>query len=337
MDSHPRVSVLLPVFNGEAYLIGAIESILSQSYQDFEILVVDDGSTDRTPDLLKQLQSRDSRLRVFTLEHNQGISSALNTGLQHARGELIARLDADDICLPDRFQRQVDYFQSHPEVGLLGGNCTVINAKGRIIAYWFYPTSDLAIRWKMLFHNAFINSTMMFRREVAEGEQFFTIRNLSEDYDFWLALLDRTQAANLPTSLILYRKHDQSLSSTNSRKQRLLTSQISQQALNAFMNPDFVDLAETQELQRLFRDHLIPRRGDPQDQIHRKWEQVYQKFCEIHHLSDPEKEALLRDLSDNPLPLSTRIAFYFSLLIRDPGQLARRAWKRIGRFFVNVI
>ena len=116
----PRISVVMSVHNGEQYLDEAVESILHQTFQDFEFIIVDDGSHDSTPSLLARYQQRDPRIQVHRFEENRGLSSALNLGIRLARGEYIVRMDADDISLPHRFKRQIEYMETHVEVGVCG-------------------------------------------------------------------------------------------------------------------------------------------------------------------------------------------------------------------------
>jgi len=140
MDS-PAISVVMSVFNGQAFLSEAIESILGQTLRDFEFLVVDDGSTDRTAEILAGYASRDGRMRVLRHE-NKGRAVSLNIGMTLATGDYIARMDADDVAMPCRLQEQFAFMQRHPEVGLLGGAVDLIRATGHVIKTAQPPRED---------------------------------------------------------------------------------------------------------------------------------------------------------------------------------------------------
>ena len=112
----PKISVVMPVLNGEKYLAEAIESILNQTFQDFEFIIVDDGSTDQTPEILRSYANKDSRIQIVTNPINRGIGYSRNRGIALSRGEYIANMDADDLCLPERFEKQVRFLDSHPDI-----------------------------------------------------------------------------------------------------------------------------------------------------------------------------------------------------------------------------
>ena len=116
----PLVSVIMPVYNGEKYLAEAIDSILVQTFTDFELLIVDDGSQDNSAEIIRSYVKRDSRIRFFQQEQNEGSANARNRGIANAKGEFIAAMDCDDVSLPERLQKQVDFLESHPEIGALG-------------------------------------------------------------------------------------------------------------------------------------------------------------------------------------------------------------------------
>src|SRR4051812_26679567 len=126
MAASPTVSVLMAVYNGEQYLREAVNSILSQTFKDFEFIIIDDGSTDRSPELLASYARADSRVKLIS-RPNKGLTKSLNEGLHAARGEFVARMDGDDISLPERFERQVSYLREHPEVVLVGSRVEFID------------------------------------------------------------------------------------------------------------------------------------------------------------------------------------------------------------------
>ncbi|WP_284076398.1 glycosyltransferase family 2 protein [Herbaspirillum aquaticum] len=205
IDSRPPlVSVLMPVYNGERYLQPAIRSILGQTMGDFELIVIDDASRDSTPELLAACA--DPRLRVIRHDSNRGIVEALNHGLSYARGQYIARMDADDISHPERLQKQLAFLQHHPEVGLVG---SWIRGFGEVRRKYIhrYPATHDAIRALMLFENAFAHSTVMFRRGLLleHGLGYSERFKYVEDWALWWQISSVSRVANLPEVLLEYR------------------------------------------------------------------------------------------------------------------------------------
>jgi glycosyltransferase involved in cell wall biosynthesis len=214
MINHPPlVSVLMPTYNAERYLSQAIRSILSQTFTDFEFIVVDDGSADQTPTILKIFQSQDTRFEIHYFEKNSGIAAALNKGLSIAQGKYIARMDADDISLPERFSKQVAFMESHPAVGVLGTGATVIDAADRPHQSLVFPLSHLLLQWSMCFYSPMIHPSVMIRRELllSAGGYLPTAAH-AEDYELWGRLSAATQFANLPDRLLLLRKSGSNVS-----------------------------------------------------------------------------------------------------------------------------
>jgi glycosyltransferase involved in cell wall biosynthesis len=218
MDS-PTISVVMSVFNGEPFLREAVESILAQTFRDFELIIIDDGSTDTTPQILVDYAKRDSRVRVFRQE-NVGRAESLNRGLTLARSSLVARIDADDIALSERFQRQLDFLSSHPEVGLLGAAYVRIRADGRTIDTEKPPLDDAQIRQHMARYNPICHSTVMMRKELALAVGGYRKLLLdTDDYDLWLRMSERTKIANLEEPVVRYRIHARQVSVGNSNHQ----------------------------------------------------------------------------------------------------------------------
>ncbi|HWP59933.1 MAG TPA: glycosyltransferase [Candidatus Acidoferrales bacterium] len=218
--AEPKVSVLMPVYNGERYVREALESVLAQSFGDFEFIIVDDGSTDRTDEILEQY--RDPRIVRLRQPANLGIVAALNRGLEAARGELIARHDADDIALPDRLRRQANFMDRHPEVVLLGSAYAVIGEDGAQMHVARPPLADEAIRWQMLFHNSFCHASVMVRKDVlrARALSYDPGCKHAEDYDLWSRVLAFGAGANLEAPLVKHRLHPRQIGSIAAAAQR---------------------------------------------------------------------------------------------------------------------
>ena len=201
------VSVVMPVYNGSKYMRDAIESVLNQTYSNIELIVVNDGSNDCNATHRIAL-SYGNRIRYYAIA-NQGVAGALNYGLSKCAGKYIARMDSDDVALPDRILTQVKYLESHPEVDVLGTECNVIDADGQkidVIAPGYY--TDSQIKSKLIFENCIVHPTVIMRADlIARGWKYDT-DFYAEDLDLWVRMASKgIRFANLSENLINYRKY----------------------------------------------------------------------------------------------------------------------------------
>jgi glycosyltransferase involved in cell wall biosynthesis len=224
----------MSVYNGEKYLKEAVSSILNQTFSDFEFFIVNDASNDATAEILAQLN--DSRIKIINNATNQGLTYNLNTMLSLSNGQYIARMDADDIALPHRFQVQYDYMESHPEIGICGTWIETFfeeTGKKQIVKY---ANDDTGIRAFAFFQAPFCHPTVMIRKEVLENNrlQYPIQYRLGQDYALWVELLKVTKGANLPEVLLRFRRHKENVSNWNKGQEyktvEMLTS-IQQQYL----------------------------------------------------------------------------------------------------------
>ncbi len=204
----PLVSVIMPVYNGENYLAEAIESILGQTFTDFEFIIVDDGSQDGSGDILRDYQKRDARIHLICLEKNEGHGGARNHGIRAAGGQYIAAMDGDDVCLPERLEKQVDFMRRNPDIGVLGAGAQAVDEKLRSRYTFDLPERHALIVYNIFVASFLIHPTVMMRRELLESVGGYArVRRTAVDVELWSRLMWRTRFANLPETLLLYRRH----------------------------------------------------------------------------------------------------------------------------------
>ena len=224
----PEISVVMPVYNAERFLRPAIESVLAQTFTDFEFLIYDDGSTDGSVAIAREFERRDARIRVFPMTH-QGYVTWLNEGLQAAKGELVARMDADDVCLPSRFARQRDYLRDHPRCVVVGSDYLSIDEDGEPLAIGRHETEHARMLDRMLAggFGVIAHPTAMMRREAAIRVEGYRKRyEATEDLDLWLRLAEIGDLGNVPEVLLQYRHHDRSVGYAQWHRQQQWVDEI---------------------------------------------------------------------------------------------------------------
>lgn len=235
--SGPRVTVLMSVHNGERFLREAIRSILSQTFRNFEFLIINDASTDGTPGILKEFD--DPRIRVIENEINIGLTKSLNKGIGDARGEYIARMDADDISLDYRLEKQISLLDKSPEIGVVGGAALAIDKEGRVIETFTMPQHDREIAWDLIFYSPLIHPTVVIRRDILRRYGGYdTSRSCAQDYELWCRLRNATRFYNFTEPLILLRKHPDNITSQRTAEQAAAALQISADVLRTVTRMD---------------------------------------------------------------------------------------------------
>lgn len=247
----PEVSIVLPVYNAEKYVKAAIESILNQTYKNFELLIFNDGSTDGSLQLIKEFD--DERIKIFNYEQNIGLISVLNIALSEAKGEFIARMDADDVSIPIRLEEQVLFLKKNTEIGICGSFIKIIDSDEVVIK----PTTDNELRWWIFRGSPFAHPSIMLRKEVIKrsGLKFNLNAYAVEDFEFWWQLAFYTKMGNIDKVLLNYRVHDEQVSTSKKEIQnknyRISQSDfITSLGLNTHLiKPEFID--------RLFSKTLV--------------------------------------------------------------------------------
>jgi glycosyltransferase involved in cell wall biosynthesis len=254
----PTISVVMSVYNGGPYLRQSIESILNQTWRDFEFIIVDDGSTDDTARIIGSFQ--DERI-ILLSQTNQGLQRSLNRGIKRARGRYVARHDSDDMALPRRLSIQLAFLKRHPQVSLLGTNLLIINSDGEIIGRDLgRATDDLELKWRLLFSNPFAHPSVMIRREAFDDVGLYSESRdyrYIEDYELWSRIGKRYQIANLREPLVQYRNHLLNISNEDRNRQFDGACLISSHNVRSLASsPGFSD----EEIAWLITFHSIPMR-----------------------------------------------------------------------------
>jgi len=232
----PLVSVILPVYNADKYLSAALESLINQTYTNLEIIAINDGSTDNSLSILKHFAKTDKRIKVISNPKNLKISRSLNRGISKAKGKYIARMDADDIALPKRIEKQILFLISHPEVVIVGGQCRTIDTSGKVIGRKLFPTTHDAIKNGLFTGNPIQHPSVIINRSLLpENFSWYNpVLPPAEDLDLFFRLGKFGKYANLSTFVLHYRQHMGSETFKNPLHTFSLTQKVRQLAVNRY-------------------------------------------------------------------------------------------------------
>jgi len=245
-----KISVILPVYNCEHFIYKAINSVLNQTFEDFELIIVDDCSTDNTVGIIRKFN--DKRIQLIVKEKNTGYTNSLNYAVSIAKGEYIARMDGDDICLPSRFEKQVAFLEANPNVILCGTNIEYFGAK---LGFSNYPINSSAINISLCFGNPFCHPSVMGRTKVFLNNPYDVNAEPAEDIDLWSRLVLEGEVCNLKEVLLKYRVHSKQISSTKGKIQ-LHKQYLSK--LRMFSSFEINEKFSSDDLQMILK-HQLPK------------------------------------------------------------------------------
>jgi len=292
----------MSVYNGENYLKEAIESILNQTFRDFEFIIINDGSTDSTGDILARYQQVDNRILVYKQE-NRGLIASLNRGCQLAKGKYIARMDADDISLPERLAREVNYLETHPDIGVLGTWMEYIDENSVPQNKLCAPTTPNLIKWFLLFGCPVAHPSVMIRRDTIETLGLYRPEALhAEDYDLWSRASLITRITNMPEILLQYRTWEGNISSRQFQIKEQSAVRIMHSTITRLLGPE-VPLEEISSLRRV----LVGLPLDNPQQIDRVVtlvQQLYRAYLNTNSLSPAETREVAQDAGMRLLTLA---------------------------------
>lgn len=321
------VSVLMTVFNGEKFLKQSIDSVLNQTFKDFEFIIVDDASQDRTWQILEDFAARDKRIVLVRNDTNLGVSNSSNVGLEIARGEYVARLDSDDIALPHRLETQVSYLETHPEVGMVGSQMKVVNAEGQEKEDYIVPRLHGEILWTLFFGNPMAHPTIMFRKSIVDdvGGYGDSLR-ASLDKDLYVRMINKTRFANLDQALVKYRRHERSIWATQSKLAHSISSRVGRQLASVYLE------SEVPEVEWDLFDNAINGAATLSDfeikKVIKFILKLYDAVAKKEQFQPDELEAIHADLARRILTIGKKDG---RILGED---VPRRYWKSV---FPNVV
>lgn len=281
MHTSLKVTVQIPVYNGEKYLKECLESILNQSFTQFECLIIDDGSTDGSAAIIQSFS--DPRVRFVRNERNMGISHTRNRGFDLARGTYIALMDCDDVCPPERLARQVAFMDAHPEVGICGSWVQEMYPDGAMIEEQLrkYPADDASIRQMLMLDCPLWNPSLMLRKSMIQQHRLYYNPDfkLGEDFDLVVRAAAVTQLANIPEALLYYRRHENQISTlrtfeayrnANLHRMNLIAKEIAKYlpgaTLDVLEGTNVNGLTAAGYFEKMLRvDQLLNRLNDPAD------------------------------------------------------------------------
>lgn len=254
----PLISVYMPVWNAATYLPAAIESILSQTFTRFEFIIIDDASTDDSWKIIKKYTRLDKRIRAYKNKINLGVSLTSNIAIAHARCQYLARMDADDISVSNRLEKQLAYLKKHKKTVLVGGQCTLVNEQNQVIGTKSFPTNPQKVKNMMFWAVPTQQGYMMVNRSLLPKKfnWYEPSKRSAEEVDLYFQLIKYGDITNLPDNLYFYRQVEGSLSRLNPKKTFALTLQSRLLALKNGYRPTFLSILIN--LAQIFAISILP-------------------------------------------------------------------------------
>jgi glycosyltransferase involved in cell wall biosynthesis len=287
---------VISVYNEEFHVREAVESILEQTFTDYEFIIIDDGSTDSTADILRQFAQSDDRITVHYQE-NRGLTASLNKGCKLARGEYIARMDGDDISLPDRLAKQVRYMETHPEIGVLGTWVEYIDESGKTYGQWRMPTQPALVGWSLIFGTCLAHPTVIMRSDVLESLHYYRPEALHvEDYDLWTRASFSTKLANLPEVLLQRRRRAGSLCAQHAQTQKENALKV-MQVLSERLLGSSVSTDSLSYLRQTVKGPPLSS-FDQIETVANLIQRFYQAYSKAHPLTESEEKKVAKEAAN---------------------------------------
>lgn len=317
----PKISVLMPVYNTkEKYLREAIESIINQTFGDFEFIIINDGSENNVEEVI--LSYKDKRIKYVKNDYNKGLIFTLNLGLELMQGEYLARMDSDDISLSERLEKQLDFMEKNPEIGI-SGTWTKFLFKNQIVKH---PTLNEEIEKVLLyFYTALSHPTIIIRKNLIDklNLRYNEADIHAEDYGLLLSLIGKTKFANIPEILLYYRKHRNQISKTYSKIQAQTTYRLMLEAQNRVLGKDICKelgiLSKISKNEKIYSDDLkilinnIEHDFNSMDENKYFYINEFKRVYKIIIRNLPKTPKLIWDIWINPINKKLKVSFIFKL------------------------
>lgn len=322
---YPLVSIVMAAYNEEKHIHEAIESVLSQTYPNFEFIIIDDGSTDSTKSII--LSYNDERIRLISNEQNLKLIDSLNKGLSLATGKYIARMDADDICLPERLEKQVAFMEANPDIGISGAQLAMFGTSEGIMKY---PLTDQDIRLKLLFTSCFGNNVVIFRKDLMIRHQLFFPKGYlhAEDYKCWTEWILFTKAANIDECLVRYRTHPNSVSVKNRSVQRDTRNRIRTEYVSKLFK-----LEKDSPITSDFTGNISSKRASAIQSVIKKNEEL--KLFEPQKLKDQIYQLWYSDCLER-IEHNFSIFFRFPFIFKSGIGMSFGTWLNLLKHYINL-
>ncbi|MBA7489541.1 hypothetical protein ES702_00075 [subsurface metagenome] len=329
MPNNPKITVVMPVYNGEKYLKEAIESILNQTFTDFEFIIINDGSTDSSFEIIQNYE--DERIKIINNEKNIGLTKSLNKALKVARSEYIARQDADDVSLPNRFERQTRYFEKYPELALVGTSIYEIDENGNTIGKNIALTNP-GIK-NLLRGNKFTHGSVMFKKKVIDrlGGYNESLK-YAQDYELWLRIAKHYEVRNLPDTLYQLRSHSKKIGVSTSERELALYWVLAQKLAKDDINQEALKAIKDKHIESLYSDLNKGERVH----FHQTVAGLYEKKGDL----DQAKEDYKKVLSLSPFDVKNNINLvhlYLKGALMIKSYKIRRTIRNFLRYLRNLL
>jgi glycosyltransferase involved in cell wall biosynthesis len=299
----------MPVFNAERYLREAVESILNQTFSDFEFIIIHDPSTDKTAEILQSFH--DPRIRIINNEKIIGLTESLNKGLGIASGDYIARMDSDDVSLSERLEKQVKHLNAYPEVGVLGCHVKIVDEVTKTVSVRSRPLTNDQNQWRLLYDNCLMHPSVMFRKELIIKHGGYSKEALhAEDYELWSRLGQNTKINQLPDVLVLLRKHTENIGSVYAQAQIENSISITKNNMNRLFSTK-VNINNIDDMVRFLWHQKIEH--DCYYNVFRGLFKMYDVFTSERTLSKQDQHWITKDFVRilSSLPITTQIRGFF--------------------------
>jgi glycosyltransferase involved in cell wall biosynthesis len=302
MVNPPTVSIVMPVYRSDIYLEEAIESIIKQTFNDFELLLIVDKPTFETRQIIKKYLQRDNRISAYYHETRLGLIDSLNYGCRIAKGKYIARMDSDDICLSKRLEKQIKFLEQHPDIGIVGSFIESINDKGHILNKIQVPSNPKAVRFGLIYYDCIVHPSIVIRKNILNQLNCYSKNAFYvEDYDLWIRASTITDIANIPEVLLKYRIHESNTSISNLSLQEESTIVLIQRNINNFYYN--CSLEDIKNFREMFRGSRL-KDVNTVKRISKLVKMIYQGYLKSTLLDDKEINSIKHEYSKLILKLS---------------------------------